>query len=145
MEKIIEDKYFDELGVTLTDFICYQNAKASLNEIKAWLGDAKFLEMLNLFAGSYLLIPPAKDLISDMYDYMAALCIARIKNARKTKDLRLWSEQEEVLHKIARRTKRTYRYVRTRGMRCLQKMDKIKLWSRKMKIFESKYFLGEER
>src|SRR5262252_8381353 len=126
--KIVGDQFYEELGVSLTDFICYQNARSSLNEIKAWLGDAKFLEMLNLFAGSYLLIPTTKSLMADMYDYMGALACARIKACKKNKDFKGWSQQEQILHKIAKKTKRTYRYVHARALGTLKKIEKVKEW-----------------
>jgi hypothetical protein len=110
-----------------------------MNELKTWLGDAKFLELLNLFAGSYIMIPPTKKLLFDMYDYMSALAIIRIKKARKAKDLRGWSEQESVLGKIAKRTKRTYRCVRFRGIATLRKIERAKDWAKKMKIWDEKH------
>lgn len=139
MRKLIEDYYYEELEVSLSDFICFQNSRSSLYEIKTWIGEAKFNEMLNLFAGSYILIPPAKNLISSLYDYMAALAVARIKIARKNKDLRKWSEQETVLHRIAKKTKRTYSYVQARGAGTLRKIEKIKEWTKKMAIWDKKF------
>jgi hypothetical protein len=141
--KIVEDRYDEELGVSLMDFICYQNSRSSLNEIKTWLGEVKFLEMLNLFAGSYLLIPPTKTLMANMYDYMAALAIARIQKARKAKDFKEWSRQEEIIHKIAKRTKRTYQYVHSRAKGTLRKIEKVKQWSKKMEIWNNKHLGGE--
>jgi hypothetical protein len=140
--KIVEDRYDEELGVSLMDFICYQNARSSLNEIKTWLGEAKFLEMLNLFAGSYLLIPPTKTLMANMYDYMAALALVRIQKCKKARDFKGWSQQEQILNKIAKRTKRTYQYVYSRAKGTLRKIEKAKLWSKKMDIWNSKHLGG---
>lgn len=142
MRRVIEDRYYEELGVTLVEYICCRNNASSMNELRMFLGDEKFLQLLNLFAGSYLILPPAKKLFNDMYDYMAALAVLRIKKMKKAKDLKGWSEQEEILHKIARRTKRTYRYVLVRGKRTLRKIEKVKEWSKKMKIWETKH-LGD--
>jgi hypothetical protein len=141
--RVIEDRFFEELGVTLVEYICYRNSASSMNELKTFLGDEKFLQLLNLFAGAYIVIPPAKKLFGDMYDYMAALSVLRIKKCKKTRDLKGWTLAEASLHQIARRTKRDYRYIQTRGNRTLAKIEKVKEWSKKMKIWEEKH-LGEK-
>ena len=137
--RVIEDRFYEELGITLVEYICYRNSASSMNELKTFLGDEKFLQLLNLFAGAYIVIPPSKKLFNDMYDYMAALAVLRISKCKKARDLKGWAEQEGILNKIARRTKRSYRYIHTRGVRTLRNIEKVKGWAKKMKIWEEKH------
>jgi adenosylmethionine-8-amino-7-oxononanoate aminotransferase len=81
--------------------------------------------------------------MANMYDYMAALACARIKIAKKDKDFKRWAQQEQILNKIAKRTKRTYRYVHSRAVGTMRKIEKVKEWSKKMDIWVKKHLTEE--
>jgi len=128
-----------ELPVSLVDFICYKNSKSALQEIRLWIGDEKFLDMLNMFSGSYILIPQGEKLSSLYHDYMAALAIQRIRIARRGKDLSGWNQQEGELIKIAKRSKLRDKTVYKRGLKTLKMMDRIKRWKRSLEIWKKKF------
>jgi hypothetical protein len=127
--------------ISLVDYICYRNSKSALQEIRVWLGDEKFISMLNLFAGSYILFPPSGKLTDLYYDYLAAVAIDKINKAKKNRDLAEWNSCEATLQTIARRANRRYRTAYIRGMKVLRKLEKISEWIKKMEIWRKK-FLG---
>jgi hypothetical protein len=138
----LKDFVLNRQGVSLVDYLCYRHGKLSLQEMRLYIGEAKFVDFLNCFAGSYLMLPSSKKLKMDYYDYLSACTLLRIKAAKKEKNLKVWNQQESVLYKIAKKTKRKYKNVYQRAVKIVKGFQAIQLWKKKMDLWKDKYLGG---
>lgn len=139
MKRVLEERHDEGLPASLIDYVCFKYRKLSLSELKGFLGIEKFLDFINLFAGSYLQIPASKKLMKLYYKYLAAVTVLRMKQARAKRDLMDWNRQEAILFKIAKRTKHKYKYIYNQGMSVLKELERVGKWSKEMKIWERKH------
>lgn len=143
--RVVEEINYEGLPASFADFICYQYRKLALQELRFHIGDEKkFIEFLNNFAGSYIMLPTGKKLMTLTYDYLAALTVLKIKNAKRNKDLRDWNRQEEALQKIAKKLGRKYRYVYLRGIKILRDLDKVSKWIKGLENWKAKFIGGKD-
>lgn len=133
----------EELGVGLVDYVCYKNDQCFLEELRQWLGDEHFIEMLNRFAGSYIILPSSMKLLGMYYDYHSAIALKKMRIARKKCDLVELVKQETVLTSIAKKTKRKYGWLLMRSSIILKELEKTREWAKKIKMWRAKYLGGK--
>lgn len=142
----LEQRDLDGVGsvkVSIADFICYRNKKYSLQELRGWLGDDKFIDFINAFAGCYIIIPANKKIVGYYYEYMAALAVLKIKAAKKKRDFKEWNNQEEKLHQIAKKMRRLYRNVYMKGVKAVRDFEKIDGWKKNLVNWQKKHTEGK--
>ena len=135
----IEDFLPEEMKIGLVDYICYKHTRSSLQELRLILGQHQLLGILNKLSGSYIMLPSSKQILRLKYDFLAALTVKRIRQARKDKDMAAWNQEESNLQKIAKKTKRTYRYTYLRGIHVLKESERILLWRKKLETWSKKF------
>lgn len=138
---ILEEYAPPEMKMSMVDFICFKRTRSCLQELRLLLGQHVLIDILNKLAGTYILLPSTKDLTKLQYDYLAALTVQRIKKAKKDKDLSLWNQEEMNLQRIAKKTKRTYRYTYLRGITVLREAERVLEWKRKLETWGKKYLV----
>lgn len=131
-------------NVSLGDWISWRKRDCGLQELREWVGDQAFLQMLSIYCGEYLKFPPSKELLRLALDLELASCVDRIRIAKKAKDLDDLVAAEQQIVRVVRRLGRNYAWGVERGRTVLKQLRTVEGWKKDLALYRAKHKLDVE-
>ena len=125
-------------GSVFLNLLCFRYQKNSILELRQFLGDAKLLEIFELFAGLYVRFPTASNTILTAQEVQLALHYRDLRSKRASRDMIKWNDAETRFIRLARSLGYTYDRAVVRSKALLKEIELANTWLGSMKTWDNK-------
>jgi len=111
------------------DLVSYRNQQHNITNLRAVVGDEKYILLLDKFSGSYTRFPTPRNSMQAVDDIMLAQLWADLKDKAGQKGLVEWNEAETRFIRQAAKMGMEYQQAHRRAATVLKELIKARQWA----------------